>query len=84
MIKSALDELTTTLKHPVSETMYAHRFFFIRKEHKHYLQTPTFREKVDKQNKAVMAGSEIMDQPHQRNQIFEEFTVGIDGMYWEI
>jgi hypothetical protein len=47
---------TIESEHPVSETRYAHRFVFIPKEHKHGPQTPTFREMVNKQNKAVMAG----------------------------
>lgn len=48
--------LTIESEHPVSETRYAHRFVFIPKEHKHHFQTPTFREPVNWQIKAVVAG----------------------------
>ncbi len=78
--------MTTTLKHPVSQTevLCPAGFVFIPKEHKHQFLTPTFREMMDKQIKAVVARIKNDRQSHQKDRVFEGFTVGFDKMYWEI
>jgi membrane protein CcdC involved in cytochrome C biogenesis len=48
--------MTTTLKHPVSQTKAICPAILMPKEHKHQFQTPNFREMVIEQIKAIMGG----------------------------
>jgi hypothetical protein len=59
MTGSTLDEVTTTLKHPVSQTThFARRVLLLSEDHNHRPQEPIFRRMMDKQIKAVVTGIE--------------------------
>jgi hypothetical protein len=59
--------------------------FLYRKNTTANLKHQNFREMVGKKIKAGFGRNhKIQTGPHQKNSVFKEFNMGIEGMYWEI